>query len=140
MVGYVRKIIEIQLGVKPIGFKEFQTMKRLLQEMKEESIQRINRIPRSTVAAFDQIENSQDLMDAYTSQVINESWWNAVPKDNLKVYSIQYHKRTLVAYHEWARAVLALAINKLFCIALQPFLKNIKSELWGDVRKLYSFS
>ena len=105
--------------------------------MKEQQNQRISRIPQSTAATFDQIGSSHGhLMDDYaTPRDIEEPWKGAIQEEHLKVYSLQYHRRTLLAYHEWAKLFLKISIDKVYCITLQPFLKNTKSTVWGDVRK-----
>lgn len=46
----------------------------------------------------------------------------------------QYHSPVLVAFYKWARILLSLFIDKAFCVAYQPFLKNAKSRVWPTAR------
>lgn len=59
----------------------------------------------------------------------------SLPADGPNGCMEQYHTPVLVAFHKWARILLSLFIDKAFCVAYQPFLKNAKSRIWPTARQ-----
>jgi hypothetical protein len=50
----------------------------------------------------------------------------------------QYHSPVLVCFHKWAKIILSLYIDKAFCVAYQPFLKNARSRIWPAARQRFA--
>jgi hypothetical protein len=142
----VRRLLRIHLGTTPVTRKDMEEVRQILAEVEEDLNGIIKRIPtkgipemgftpdrdahgRSLVADFDpalaKAPSEEDL----------RPFVGMTPAEGLYDSTIQYHWNTLVAFHKWARILLSLWVDKMYCVAYVPFLKNAKSKLWTLTRQ-----
>lgn len=135
-LGAVRRILKIQLGTKPITGRDMEELRSILVDLQFQLNSLINRIPLA------QHPNSvrSDLNSA--SSASTTSWsvppgpsGGQLPGDGPGGCAEQYHTPVLIAFHKWARILLSLFVDKAFCVAYQPFLKNAKSRIWPTARQ-----
>lgn len=124
--------MKIQLGTKPVTGSDMEELRSILVGLQFQLNSLINRIPlaqhpnsfgatspRSTARTAPQGRIEQGLL----------------PDDGPGGCSEQYHTPVLVAFHKWARILLSLFLDKAFCVAYQPFLKNARSRIWPTARQ-----
>lgn len=92
----------------------------------------VNRIPEGKNP--ENVSAERDLSMS-KSPVESQSTDTELPGDGPNGCPEQYHSQVLVSFHKWARIVLSLFIDKAFCVAYQPFLKNARSRIWPAARQ-----
>jgi hypothetical protein len=92
----------------------------------------VNRIPEGR--SPENVSAERDLSMS-KSPVESQSTDTELPGDGPNGCPEQYHSPVLVSFHKWARIVLSLFIDKAFCVAYQPFLKNARSRIWPAARQ-----
>ncbi|GKZ40917.1 hypothetical protein AbraIFM66951_006456 [Aspergillus brasiliensis] len=130
MARAVRRIMKIQLGTKPVTRRDMEELRSILVDLQYKLNSIINRIPEA---------NSLDTSSPVSS---TRSWSlssqaesrTELPADGPNGCAEQYHSPVLVSFHKWARILMSLFIDKAFCVAYQPFLKNAKSRIWPAAR------
>ncbi|QQK47238.1 Fungal transcriptional regulatory protein, N-terminal [Penicillium digitatum] len=125
MAQSVRRILKIQLGTKPLTRGDMVELRSVLHDLQAKLNSIINRIPETTA-----------------TEIPTASPKRAPPSAAAEIHiedpsgcSVQYHSVVLVAFHKWARIILSLFIDKAFCVAYQPFLKNPRSRIWPVARQ-----
>ncbi|PWY89930.1 Zn(II)2Cys6 transcription factor [Aspergillus heteromorphus CBS 117.55] len=132
MARAVRRIMKIQLGTKPVTRRDMEELRSILVDLQYKLNSIINRIPE--VRSFDASSASSTRSWSLPSQSEAHSD-TELPGDGPNGCSEQYHSPVLVSFHKWARIVMSLFIDKAFCVAYQPFLKNAKSRIWPVARQ-----
>jgi hypothetical protein len=144
----IRKILKIQLGTKPLDKKDMEDLRHILQDLETKLNERIKRIPARGIPelgftpgnddnkakAFD-VYNADPEMARSLSPDEVKPWIGSTPIDGLNDQVVKYHFASLAAFHNWGRILLSLLIDKAYCVAYQPFLKNAKSKLWPPARQ-----
>ena len=111
-LGYLRKIVRIQLGVKPIGNKEFQSLRQLLFDVQHELEARIARIP--NLESFTSVDSkTSDSKVGGSPRTPIKHYKGMIPEVNIHSH-INYHKSTWAAYHKWAKCQLELMMHKVW--------------------------
>ncbi|KAJ5345831.1 hypothetical protein N7452_003835 [Penicillium brevicompactum] len=134
MARAVRRILKIQLGTKPLTRQDMEELRSILLELQVKLNSIINRIPESEntstpcSAAGRAMSMSKSPVDARSSDI-------ELPGDGPTGCPEQYHSPVLVCFHKWAKIILSLYIDKAFCVAYQPFLKNARSRIWPAARQ-----
>ncbi|KAI5306713.1 hypothetical protein KEM56_007485 [Ascosphaera pollenicola] len=137
-----RRILRIQLGTKPITRRDMEELRNILVSLQAELRAIIQRIPMSPIPrppGGDYLtENPKTILyNRPPSSVVSTA---AIPaKCDLANGGPgcleQFHNPILPAFHKWARILLLLYVDKAFCVAYQPFLKNAKSQIWPAARQ-----
>lgn len=130
-LGAVRQILKIQLGTKPIMRRDMEELRSILLNLQLNLNSIVNRI--SDVGG---LKTTTDDSPSYSSRspVEARTTDTELPGEGPNSCPEQYHSPVLVAFHKWARILLSLFIDKAFCVAYQPFLKNAKSRVWPTAR------
>lgn len=126
--------MRIQLGTKPVTGRDMEELRSILVDLQFQLNSLINRIPLA--------QHPNSTRSDMHSTSPNAAPWSAsegrhgvLPGDGPNGCTEQYHTPVLVAFHKWARIVLSLYVDKAFCVAYQPFLKNAKSRIWPAARQ-----
>ncbi|KAL1860938.1 hypothetical protein Plec18170_001452 [Paecilomyces lecythidis] len=139
MARAVRRILKIQLGTRPVTRKDMEDLREILTELQLNLNSIISRIPepqRSSTSNGDGSASTQpDRSPSVPSHVEVRTSDTQLPADGPSSCPEQYHSPVLTAFHKWARILLSLFIDKAFCVAYQPFLKNAKSRIWPAARQ-----
>ncbi|KAJ5625252.1 transcriptional regulator family: Fungal Specific TF [Penicillium lagena] len=132
MARAVRRILKIQLGIKPLTRRDMEELRSILLDLQLKLNSIVNRIPEGKNP-----ENASGERDLSMSKspVETQSTDTELPGDGPNGCTEQYHSPVLVSFHKWARIVLSLFIDKAFCVAYQPFLKNARSRIWPAARQ-----
>ncbi|KAL1959477.1 hypothetical protein VTO42DRAFT_1922 [Malbranchea cinnamomea] len=123
MAKAIRRILKIQLGTKPVTRKDMEDLRSILIDLQAKLHALVDRIP---------IPKPQELSGRgqTTYPGLKPDMSNGGPG-----CLEQYHTPVLAAFHKWVRIVLSLFVDKAFCVAYQPFLKNAKSKIWPAARQ-----
>ncbi|MCJ1390341.1 hypothetical protein MMC18_003200 [Xylographa bjoerkii] len=135
MTECARKMIQIQLGVNPIGPKEFKDMRDILRPVEEDFRKRMKRIMNPDLPSENIFEAFESTEAAPISESSLRPWKGVFPEEDLNPERLEYHRKTLVVYHKWARIMLTLLVDKAYCLLYQPFVKNSKSKAWDHLRQ-----
>ncbi|CRG91921.1 putative transcriptional regulatory protein C139,03 [Talaromyces islandicus] len=136
MARAIRRILRIQLGTKPITGSDMEELRSILIELQFQLNSLVNRIPLvHHPNAVGQDSHSVASDPASVSPGMSFAGDGSLPADGPNGCLEQYHTPVLVAFHKWARILLSLFIDKAFCVAYQPFLKNAKSRIWPTARQ-----
>ncbi|MCJ1419820.1 hypothetical protein MMC32_006176 [Xylographa parallela] len=130
-----RKMIQIQLGVNRIGSKEFKAMRDILRPVEEDFRRRLKRIMNPDLPSENIFSAFESTDAAPVSESLLRPWKGIFPEEGLNPERLEYHRKTLVVYHKWARIMLTLLIDKAYCLLYQPFVKNSKSKAWDHLRQ-----
>uniref|UniRef100_A0A093V889 Putative transcriptional regulatory protein n=1 Tax=Talaromyces marneffei PM1 TaxID=1077442 RepID=A0A093V889_TALMA len=126
MARAVRRIMKIQLGTKPVTGRDMEELRSILVDLQFQLNSLINRIPLAQHPnSFGSTSTSPGKAVLTPPQGRIEQ--GLLPDDGPGGCSEQYHTPVLVAFHKWARILLSLFLDKAFCVAYQPFLKNARS-------------
>ena len=105
-------MIRILLGVKPIGNKEFQLLKRLMSDYDRGLEECIARIPPPDITSNPvDLETLDDRVSGSPRTPIKH-YKGMIPDTNIHS-QIGYHRSTWLAYHKWAKCQLELMIHKV---------------------------
>ncbi|RAL05507.1 putative C6 transcription factor [Aspergillus ibericus CBS 121593] len=130
MARAVRRIMKIQLGTKPVTRRDMEELRSILVDLQYKLNSIINRIPEAKSLDTPSVSSTRSWSLSSPTEVHTE-----LPADGPNGCSEQYHSPVLVSFHKWARILLSLFIDKAFCVAYQPFLKNAKSRIWPAARQ-----
>ncbi|KAJ5188210.1 hypothetical protein N7472_007224 [Penicillium cf. griseofulvum] len=132
MARAIRRILKIQLGTKPLTRQDMEELRSILLDLQLKLNSIINRIPDgkdadnlSTPSRAFSMSKSPDDRSSDTE----------LPGEGSTGCPEQYHSPVLVCFHKWAKIILSLYIDKAFCVAYQPFLKNARSRIWPAARQ-----
>ncbi|CAI7578741.1 unnamed protein product [Penicillium discolor] len=125
MAQSVRRILKIQLGTKPVTRGDMVELRSVLHDLQVKLNSIISRIPEATATE----------KPTASSKRVPHSTAAELPIEGPSGCSEQYHSVVLVAFHKWARIILSLFIDKAFCVAYQPFLRNPRSRIWPVARQ-----
>ncbi|KAF9887382.1 hypothetical protein FE257_010237 [Aspergillus nanangensis] len=132
MARAVRRILKIQLGTKPVTRRDMEELRSILLDLQLKLNSIITRIPEGNHQTVSPESNrsisfSRSPKDVRTADT-------DLPGEGREGCLEQYHTPVLMSFHKWARVLLSLFIDKAFCVAYQPFLKNAKSRIWPAAR------
>ncbi|KAL5042569.1 hypothetical protein BDW71DRAFT_211107 [Aspergillus fruticulosus] len=134
MARAVRRIMRIQLGTKPITRRHMEELRSILVDLQVQLNSIVERI--SEARQTDIPSNASNRSWSFSrSPTEGLSVDQALPGNAAPTCTEQYHTPVLVAYHKWARIVLSLYVDKAYCVAYQPFLKNARSRIWPAARQ-----
>ncbi|KAL4762699.1 putative C6 transcription factor [Aspergillus foveolatus] len=134
MARAVRRIMRIQLGTKPVTRRHMEELRSILVDLQVQLNSIVERIPEPRQTDFP--SNASNRSWSFSrSPTEGLSLDQALPGDAAPTCMEQYHTPVLVAYHKWARIVLSLYVDKAYCVAYQPFLKNARSRIWPAARQ-----
>ncbi|KAJ5226490.1 hypothetical protein N7468_007715 [Penicillium chermesinum] len=133
MARAVRRILRIQLGTQPVTRMDMEDLRSILLDLQLKLNSMVHRIPegmpeRTSGAASRAMSMSR-------SPPIGTETAEEVNGEGLNGCAEQYHSPVLVSFHKWAKIILGLYIDKAFCVAYQPFLKNARSRIWPAARQ-----
>ncbi|KAJ5704269.1 transcriptional regulator family: Fungal Specific TF [Penicillium malachiteum] len=130
MARAVRRILRIQLGTKPVTRRDMEELRAILLDLQLKLNSIVNRIPKGMLN-----QTPGRAMSMSKSPVEVQSTETELPGEGTGGCTEQYHSPVLVSFHKWARIILSLYIDKAFCVAYQPFLKNARSRIWPNARQ-----
>ena len=142
----VQRLLRIHLGTKSMTRQNMEEIKRILGDLQHDLNATIKRIPTKGIPEYGftpgHSENGESLMANFDPAMAKppseedlRPFLGMGPSEGLYDNTLQYHWNTLVAFHKFSRILLSLLIDKVYCIAYQPFLKNAKSKLWASARQ-----
>jgi hypothetical protein len=124
--------MKIQLGTKPVTGRDMEELRSILVDLQFQLNSLINRIPLAQHPnTFGTTSPGKSARTAPQGRIEQ----GLLPDDGPGGCSEQYHTPVLVAFHKWARILLSLFLDKAFCVAYQPFLKNARSRIWPTARQ-----
>ncbi|KAJ5764791.1 hypothetical protein N7520_004350 [Penicillium odoratum] len=132
MARAVRRILRIQLGTKPVTRRDMEELRTILLDLQLKLNSIISRIPEDK---SEESSGSGRSLSMSKSPVEVQSTETELPGEGPNGCTEQYHSPVLVSFHKWARIILSLYIDKAFCVAYQPFLKNARSRIWPAARQ-----
>jgi hypothetical protein len=141
-----RRLLKIHLGTTPVTRKDMEQVRNILGEVEEDLNAIIRRIPTKGIPEMgftpDRDAQGHSLVADFDHALAKppseddlRPFLGMTPAEGLYDSTVQYHWNTLVAFHKWARILLSLWIDKVYCVAYVPFLKNAKSKLWTTTRQ-----
>ncbi|KAJ5746877.1 uncharacterized protein N7511_008573 [Penicillium nucicola] len=133
MARAVRRILKIQLGTKPLLRQDMEELRSVLLGLQLKLNSIIQRIPEGK--DLDHSSTSGRALSMSKSPVDGRSSDTELPGEGPTGCPEQYHSPVLVCFHKWAKIILSLYIDKAFCVAYQPFLKNARSRIWPAARQ-----
>ena len=142
----VRRLLRIHLGTTPVTRKDMDEVRNILAEVEGDLNAIISRIPTKGIPEMgftpDRDVQGHSLVADFDPALAKppseedlRPFLGVTPAEGLYDSTIQYHWNTLVAFHKWARILLSLWADKMYCVAYVPFLKNAKSKLWTTTRQ-----
>ncbi|KAJ5359697.1 uncharacterized protein N7496_012110 [Penicillium cataractarum] len=134
MARAVRQILKIQLGTKPVTRSDMEELRTILLDLQLKLNSIVNRIPEGLPNGSPAVSSGRALSMS-KSPVEARSTETELPGEGPNGCPEQYHTPVLVSFHKWARIILSLYIDKAFCVAYQPFLKNARSRIWPAARQ-----
>ncbi|KAJ5100071.1 hypothetical protein N7532_007072, partial [Penicillium argentinense] len=134
MARAIRRILKIQLGTKPVTRQDMEELRSILLDLQLKLNSIVNRIPESQITSSGSGSSGRALSMS-KSPVESHTTESELPGEGPNGCPEQYHSAVLVSYHKWARIILSLYIDKAFCVAYQPFLKNARSRIWPAARQ-----
>ncbi|CAI7630969.1 unnamed protein product [Penicillium glandicola] len=132
MARAIRRILKIQLGTKPLTRQDMEELRAILLELQLKLNSIINRIPEGK--EVDSL-STPDRAFSMSKSPDGRSSDTELPGEGSTGCPEQYHSPVLVCFHKWAKIILSLYIDKAFCVAYQPFLKNARSRIWPAARQ-----
>ncbi|KAJ5779935.1 transcriptional regulator family: Fungal Specific TF [Penicillium paradoxum] len=133
MACAIRRILKIQLGTKPLTRQDMEELRSILLDLQLKLNSIINRIPEAK--HVDNLSTAGHAFYMSESSTDGRSSGPDLPGEGSTGCSEQYHSPVLVCFHKWAKIILSLYIDKAFCVAYQPFLKNARSRIWPAARQ-----
>ncbi|RDW89843.1 putative C6 transcription factor [Aspergillus mulundensis] len=134
MARAVRRIMRIQLGTKPVTRRHMEELRSILVDLQAQLNSIVERIPEPKQTDIPSSASNRSWSFS-RSPTEGSSLDLALPGDAAPTCTEQYHTPVLVSFHKWARIVLSLYVDKAFCVAYQPFLKNARSRIWPAARQ-----
>ncbi|PLN86667.1 Zn(II)2Cys6 transcription factor [Aspergillus taichungensis] len=134
MASAIRRIMRIQLGTKPVTRQDMEELRCILLDLQVQLNSIIDRIPEPKAHDLPSNSNRSWSVSSRSPAEVRTND-TELPGDGPTGCSEQYHTPVLVAFHKWAKILLSLFIDKAFCVAYQPFLKNAKSRIWPAARQ-----
>ncbi|PYH49475.1 uncharacterized protein BP01DRAFT_413116 [Aspergillus saccharolyticus JOP 1030-1] len=133
MARAVRRILKIQLGTRPLTRRDMEELRTILVELQQNLNSIVSRIPEAESTDVSSVPSTRSWSTSSLAE--NRGSDIELPGEGPNGCPEQYHSPVLVSFHKWARIVLSLFIDKAFCVAYQPFLKNAKSRIWPAARQ-----
>ncbi|KAJ5382134.1 hypothetical protein N7517_000045 [Penicillium concentricum] len=133
MARAIRQILKIQLGTKPLTRQDMEELRSILLDLQLKLNSIVNRIPEGK--DVDDLSTPGRAFSMSKSPTDSRSSDTELPGEGPTGCPEQYHSAVLVCFHKWARIILSLYIDKAFCVAYQPFLKNARSRIWPAARQ-----
>ncbi|OQE40808.1 hypothetical protein PENCOP_c005G08980 [Penicillium coprophilum] len=133
MARAIRRILKIQLGTKPLTRQDMEELRSILLDLQLKLNSIINRIPEGK--EVDNLSTPARAFSMSKSPTDGPSSDTELPGEGSDGCPEQYHSPVLVFFHKWAKIILSLYIDKAFCVAYQPFLKNARSRIWPAARQ-----
>ncbi|KAJ5259584.1 hypothetical protein N7478_012565 [Penicillium angulare] len=133
MARAVRRILRIQLGIKPVTRRDMEELRTILLDLQVKLNSIIKRIPDGNPEQTSGAINRASSMSKSPMEVPLKE--GELPDEGQGGCAEQYHSPVLVSFHKWAKIILSLYIDKAFCVAYQPFLKNARSKIWPNARQ-----
>ncbi|ODH13359.1 hypothetical protein ACO22_07337 [Paracoccidioides brasiliensis] len=134
--AFMVNILKIQLGTKPVTRKDMEVLQTILIELQSKLYTIVDRIPVvKSVRPLSCDGHSYQSAPSCSSSSAAIGSVKCSPSSVGPSCLEQYHSPVLVAFHKWARISLSLFVDKAFCVAYQPFLKNAKSKIWPVARQ-----
>ncbi|KAJ5126502.1 hypothetical protein N7448_007281 [Penicillium atrosanguineum] len=134
MARAVRRILKIQLGTKPVTRRDMEELRVVLLDLQLNLNSIIDRIP-DRKATDGTPGSSGRALSMSKSPIEASSADPEPPGEGINGCPEQYHSPVHASFHKWARIILSLYIDKAFCVAYQPFLKNARSRIWPAARQ-----
>ena len=140
-----RKLIAMHMRTRPVGMTDLKEMNEIVAATEAEVHAVIGSIPVKGVPELGFIP--VDTSTRFPSQLDCDPSLEAAPTDAEVTFYTglmigefppslnRFHRQRTAAFHKWARIWLSMMCDKLHCIAYAPFLKNLKSKLWGGGRQ-----
>ncbi|KAJ5552017.1 transcriptional regulator family: Fungal Specific TF [Penicillium sp. DV-2018c] len=136
MARAIRRILRIQLGTKPLTRKDMEELRSILLDLQMKLNSIIDRIPEGNTSIGMSIPGTESITNSIFKPPLDDrSSENELPGEGPSGCAEQYHSPVLIYFHKWARIILSLYIDKAFCVAYQPFLKNAHSRIWPAARQ-----
>ncbi|KKK20738.1 hypothetical protein ARAM_002716 [Aspergillus rambellii] len=135
MARAVRRIMKIQLGTKPVTRRDMEELRSILVDLQIQLNSIVARIPEPKQADLPSKASNRSWSFSPSPTEVRISDTATLPGEASHTCTEQYHSPVLASFHKWARIVLTLFIDKAFCVAYQPFLKNAKSRIWPAARQ-----
>ncbi|KAJ5509937.1 hypothetical protein N7453_002040 [Penicillium expansum] len=132
MARAIRRILKIQLGTKPLTRQDMEELRSILLDLQLKLNSIINRIPEAKDADKPLMSSRAFSMSKSPDGRSSDT---ELPGEGPTGCPEQYHSPVLVCFHKWAKIILSLYIDKAFCVAYQPFLKNARSRIWPAARQ-----
>lgn len=142
----IRRLLRIHMGTRPITKGDMQEMRKILNEVDHDLNEIVDRIPTKGIPEMgftpDRDETGRPLGVADTDPALGtqpsveemQQFTGMAPREGLTLGTVRYHWNTLVAFHKWARIVLSMLVDKLYCVFYAPFLKTARSKFWASAR------
>jgi Fungal specific transcription factor domain len=142
----VSRILKMHLGTKRITREHMLVMRKILGSVDRNINAAIRRIPTKGIPELgfepDKDEHGHSLVSDYDTRHANppgeddiKPFIDMTPREGLDDHTVRYHWNTLAAFHKFARIVLSLLVDKLYCVSFMPLLKNAKSKFWACARQ-----
>ncbi|KAJ5826506.1 hypothetical protein N7447_003269 [Penicillium robsamsonii] len=133
MARAIRRILKIQLGIKPLTRQDMEELRSILLDLQLKLNSIVTRIPEGK--DVDDLSAPGRAFSMSRSPTDGRSSDTELPGEGSTGCQEQYHSPVLVCFHKWAKIILSLYIDKAFCVAYQPFLKNARSRIWPAARQ-----
>ncbi|KAJ5676491.1 uncharacterized protein N7477_002124 [Penicillium maclennaniae] len=134
MARAVRRILKIQLGTRPVTRRDMEELRVVLLDLQLKLNSIVDRIP-DRKATDGTPGSSGRALSMSKSPMEASSADPEPPGEGINGCPEQYHSPVHASFHKWARIILSLYIDKAFCVAYQPFLKNARSRIWPAARQ-----
>jgi hypothetical protein len=140
-----RKIVAMHMRTKPVDIRDLKEMNEIIAATEAEVRAVMNNIPAKGVPELGFIP--ADTSSRFPAQLDCDTSLEGEPTDaEVTFYTgiltedmppnlARFHRQRTAAFHKWARIYLSMMCDKMHCIAYAPFLKNLKSKLWGGGRQ-----
>ena len=139
-----REILKIQLGTKPLTANDMESLRKILSRLESDLNERIRRIPAQGIPEMGFTPQTQETQGPYDAPAGDASakptekemklLFDGIARGDMTSAECKYYGNARIAFHKWSRILLSLLIDKAYCVAYQPFLKNIHSKLWSHAR------
>ncbi|KAJ5490747.1 hypothetical protein N7539_002314 [Penicillium diatomitis] len=136
MARAIRRILRIQLGIKPVTRSDMEELRTILLNLQSNLNSIVSRIPESSEKSVSPGNGNMKREPSFSNSPDDDGLAESgLPGEGPHGCTEQYHTAVLVSYHRWAKIMLSLYIDKAFCVAYQPFLKNVHSRIWPAARQ-----
>lgn len=141
----LRSVISIHLGTKMLTNADMQQMKSIMKETHEQVEAIMKQIPAKGLPELGFIpdgpkeghKRALDCDAAMSSPVTPKeiAYYRTSVEADPSAPLASYYRQRQASYNKWARISLSMLLDKMYCVAYAPFLKNTKSKLWSVGRQ-----